>query len=279
MDSTWKPHTGIAVALGILLPPFTFLYINKAKLFWFYLLANIGLSFLDWKIGGYYSVALNLICPIHAYFIVKSYDLSLQRAWYSKAWAIPAILVSIIVPMILVRSFLYEPFSIPASSMSPSINVGDHVIVRKLGFGTYGTYGFTLLGTDLPETQKLDRGKIYVFYPPHKKTPFVKRLVALPGDTIEVQDGKILLNGQVVSEQLMSTQGSKKILQEKLDNNTYSIMKMLDKPTLNFRQAQVPEGHYFFMGDNRNNSSDSRDWGFVSSNNIIGEVVYIFHSS
>ncbi len=276
MEVTWKPKLWVAVILGVLLQPLTFLYINKSRLFWAYFVVVVTASAIDWYLETLYSLIFSIICPLHAYFVVKYYDLSLPRSWYSRWWGILSIYASFLIPVFLIRSFFYEPFSIPGASMSPTLNIGDNIIVKKVGYGTYGTYGVSVLNTDISEDKLLERGKVYVFYPPHTKIPFVKRLIAIPGDTVEVSNGQILLNGQELSKEFIYSNNSGKVYKESLDANSYSIQRFNYHPQYDTEKITLPEKSYFFMGDNRDKSSDSRVWGLVSSSSILGEVVYIF---
>ena len=283
----WKPKGWIAIVVGIFFQSFVFLYVNRPGLFWRYFFTSIGVAGIDYwlhinlaedslfqyvYLNWFYSV----ICSVHAYKIAKYYDTSQFRNWYTRWWAIPSICVSYFISISLFRAFLFEPFSIPASSMSPTINVGDHVIVKKWGFGGYSTYGFKLLNTELSDESLVQRGKIYVFYPPVSESPFIKRLIGLPGDHIEIKGDVISVNGKVLSSVFVADSSNRKIYREQYGNNDYSIQRFPQRPFFINKTMTVPENHYFFLGDNRDNSSDSRVWGPVSGANIVGEVIYVF---
>jgi signal peptidase I len=231
---------------------------------------------IDWYLDGYYGLLFSIVCPVHAYFVIKRHDSSIIRQWYSRWWGIPVIYLSILIPIFVVRSFLYEPFNIPAASMSPTLNPGDYIVVKKLGYGTYGTYGFSLLNTPVSDSRRMVRGKIYVFYPPHGDYPFVKRLIAIPGDTLRLDAERIVLNGKELEISFMYEVDSVRVYEEKLNGVAYEIQRMAYRQRLNVAEFVIPDGSYFFMGDNRDNSADSRSWGLVSTSRIIGEVVYVF---
>ena len=91
LSINWKPKAWIAILLGVILQAFTFLYLNRPKLFWLYFILSCAVSVIDWKYQTLFAAAFSLICPIHAYFIVKIFEYSGERAWYSKWWGIPAI--------------------------------------------------------------------------------------------------------------------------------------------------------------------------------------------
>jgi len=283
----WKPKGWIAILIGIVLQPFVFLYVNRPKLFWIYFTVSsvvIGIDFLlliNMDADSVFkhvnlSWIFFIICPIHAYKITKSYDENQPRNWYTRWWAIPSIYLSFFLPIFLCRVFLFEPFSIPSISMSPSINVGDHVIVKKWGFGGYSTYGIDVIDTGLSGKSLVQRGKVYVFHPPHSKSPFVKRLIGLPGDLIEIKDDAISVNGKILLSELVSNLGKKTIYREENETNSYLIQRFHERFSSITSTITIPENNYFFLGDNRDNSADSRTWGTVSGDDFVGEVVYVF---
>lgn len=283
----WKPKGWIAILIGVVFQPFVFLYVNRPWLFWCYLGASAITTAIDYLLhmnlaeGSLFQYAylgwiFLIVCPAHAYKITKSYDESQPRNWYTRWWAIPSIYVALFLPIFLFRAFLFEPFSIPASSMSPTLNVGDHVIVKKWGFGGYSTYGIDIIDTDLSDKSLVKRGKIYVFYAPNSKKPFVKRLIGLPGDLIKIEDDVISVNGQVLSSEFVSDSSKGKIYREKYGNNSHLIQRLPVRPFSITSTIKVSENHYFFLGDNRDNSADSRIWGTVPGANFVGEVIYVF---
>ncbi|QFT56460.1 signal peptidase I [Microbulbifer sp. THAF38] len=276
MNINWKPKAWIAILLGVFLQAFTFLYLNRPKLFWLYFLLSVTASIVDWKYQTLFSSAFSIICPVHAFFIVKNYEYSIERTWYSKWWGIPAIYISFFTTVFLTRSFLYEPFLFPSASMQPTIHPGNHIIIQKLGYGTYGTYGFSLASKEITSPEGMQRGKLYAFYPPHKDIIFVKRLIALPGDTVSVKGNNITINGSLlITDKIYETE-KMTAYEQQLSGITYRIQRMNLLPSKDMKETVVPEKSYFFMGDNRDNSLDSRYWGYVSSDRIVGEVIHIF---
>lgn len=159
--------------------------------------------------------------------------------------------------------------------MQPTINQGNHIIVQKLGYGTYGTYGVNLVNSEISSTNLMQRGKLYAFYPPNKQNPFVKRLIAIPGDTIAIKGNDIAINGSLLATNLLYETGQVIVYEQQLGNITHSIQRNKMRPSRDMEEVVVPENSYFFMGDNRDNSADSRLWGYVASDSIIGEVVYV----
>jgi signal peptidase I len=272
----WKPKGWIAILIGIFLQPFTFLYVNKVRLFWIYFLIAAALGIIDLYYSSFITISLSVICPLHSYLSIKRYDESLKRNWYSRWWGIPLIYLIMLAPIFIIRSFFYEPYTIPASSMSPSVNLGDFIIIKKWGYRSYGTHGISILDTEVQEKDLIKRGNIYVFYPPHNDKAFIKRLVGMPGDNIEIKQGIISINGKAIESKLISQSFDEDIYEETLDDNTYNIKIMPLRRLLIDVELKVPEDEYFFLGDNRDNSSDSRVWGTVPSSDFVGKLVYIY---
>jgi len=276
LNKFWKPKPWVAVLVGVLLQPMTFLYVQKVKLFWLYFLLTSFIAIIDWYCQVYFTALFSLVCPVHAYVVAKRIEPTDSRKWYSLWWGIPLIYALIITSTFMIRSFFYEPFSIPASSMSPYLNVGDHVIVKKYGFGTYGTYGISIINGTVADDVQLVRGRVYVFYPPHKDgIPFVKRLIGLPGDRVSIGGRSISINDEILPSVLVSVDGGVSIFEESNNGVTYQIQR--SKLTQRPFNIMVPDNQYFFLGDNRDNSSDSRRWGGVQKNRFLGEVVYVLN--
>lgn len=182
-------------------------------------------------------------------------------------------LLIIIIP---VRAFIVEPFSIPSSSMSPTLNPGDTVVIKKWGYGSYGTYGVTLI--DIKPTTTLKHGEVLVFRFPEKETlDYIKRVVGLPGDEIRFAKDILYVNGKAVEQTLLSTddQGLKTIT-EALGDETYNIFLTTNSRWGKTGTWTVPEDSLFVMGDNRHRSNDSRYWGFVPTRNVVGKLVLVF---
>ncbi len=286
LNTQWKPKGWITILIGILLQPFVFLYVNRPKLFWLYLIAEIAVRVIEHLFlqnpaeGGWYSsfylrYIFVLVCPAHAYFIAKNYDVTSVRRWYSRWWGLSGIYAAILVPVVLFRTFLFEPFTIPASSMSPTLNVGDLIVVKKWGFGDYETIGVPIVDTALAEKAIVKRGGIYVFYPPNSAVPFVKRLIGLPGDTVRIEGNEISVNGETFSASLVSDSPTLRLYRESYQDNNYLIQQMPMRPFSVKQKITVPEDQFFFLGDNRDNSADSRVWGTVPGTSFVGEVVFV----
>lgn len=206
-----------------------------------------------------------------------------------KAMAVAAMIA------LTIRTFLFEPFNIPSASMYPSLLIGDYLFVEKYSYG-YSQYSFPLslakfdgrIMNDTPET-----GDVVVFRKPNETaTNYIKRLIGLPGDTVQVKEGRLYINGDMVKREWLGTEqrndgynnnlynkyketlpnGAEHFIYELSDNDNYD----------NTPVYKVPEGHYFMMGDNRDGSLDSRaqhDVGFVPEINLIGRAGWTFYST
>jgi signal peptidase I len=176
----------------------------------------------------------------------------------------------------VLRSFLVEPFQIPSSSMVPTLLVGDYILVNKF------TYGIRLpvVRTKVFEMNEPRRGDVMVFFPPHlNDTYFIKRVVGLPGDRIRYIDKKLYINGEEVSQELLAqlppSRPRYRLKAEQLGESPHEVQNDMLRRNDDFSLTVKP-GHYFMMGDNRDNSSDSRVWGQVPERDIVGKAFAIW---
>lgn len=178
----------------------------------------------------------------------------------------------------VLRSFLFEPFQIPSGSMIPTLEIGDFIAVNKFTYGIREPISNKVL---IPVGQP-KRGDVVVFFPPHAPTTYyIKRLIGEPGDRISYVDHVLTINGQVVSEReierLPAGAPYLRHVKETIDGHEFSTYKHIFPGSLSMRgEWVVPEGQYLFMGDNRDNSSDGRDWGMVSEDKIVGKAVVVW---
>ena len=174
---------------------------------------------------------------------------------------IEAILLAIVIAF-FIRTFVIQAYKIPSGSMKPTLQIGDHILVSKFNYGVNLPFlRSTLIPIGTPK-----RGDILVFiYPEDRSKDFIKRLIGLPGDTIEIRNKKILLNGLPSND----THGVY------MDN---LIIPGSVQPRDNFGPVTVPEDSIFVMGDNRDESYDSRFWGFVKMKDVLGKALIIYWS-
>lgn len=178
--------------------------------------------------------------------------------------------------VLVLRSFLFEPFQIPSGSMLPTLKVGDFILVNKYNYGLR----LPVLGTKMVDIGDPQRGDVMVFkFPENHKINYIKRVVGLPGDRIRYQNKQLFVNGEPMAQKLIAQlpPGSPRIqlLQEQLGEVNHQIYKNI-APSFASNEWVVPAGHYFVMGDNRDNSNDSRFWGYVSDKLVVGKAVYVW---
>ncbi len=220
-------------------------------------------------------------------------DKLLAQPWWLD-WT--AGLFPVIVAVFVLRSFLFEPFKIPSGSMIPTLLIGDLILVNKF------TYGLRLpvANTRITEGTPPARGDVMVFrYPPRPSLDYIKRVVGLPGDEVAYLNKRLTINGKPVSKESLPDFFDKdgmrysKQFEELLGDKRHRLLNDDDRPAFvpgadpfPFREncsytvegvtCKVPAGHYFMMGDNRDNSLDSRYWGFVPEGNIVGKAVFVW---
>jgi signal peptidase I len=192
-------------------------------------------------------------------------------------------LFPILLIVLLFRSFLFEPFKIPSGSMIPSLLIGDFIVVNKYAYGLR----LPVTNTKILSTGEPERGEVVVFrYPVDPRVNFIKRLVGVPGDTISYRDKRLYVNGEPVAVEDMGRYTSDDVkcatpradairYLEKLGDTEHEILVHQNSGSSD-GQWTVPEGHYFVMGDNRDRSNDSRAWGFVPEDHLMGRAVGIW---
>ncbi|MFG6430346.1 signal peptidase I [Roseateles sp. LYH14W] len=300
---TNKPKKWIAVLLGLLFTPAGMLYVGSAGLAVGYFVLTFAVAVAGFVHPAWKSVA-NVVSPIcvivgasHAYVLAKRYPEERSRPPYSRWYGILVAVVCVVVPVIGTRAFFFEPFRMPSSSMLPTLPMGAVMVVKKWGYGSYGTLGLRLARA--PISAPLARADLIVFeFPQDRSVTFVKRLVGLPGDKVTYREGRLSINGDTVPQrstgEYFDTHRDLYLSRhvESLSGNEYSVLTRGDFNVRWARQADfpfsekcvhtaeevtcdVPAGHYFVVGDNRDNSNDSRMWGFVPADHIVGKVVFV----
>lgn len=165
-------------------------------------------------------------------------------------------LIWAVVIALFVRAFFVQAYKIPSSSMEPTLLVGDHILVIKCLYGIR----IPFIGKQLIEFSEPKRGEIVVFvYPRDPKKDFIKRVIGLPGEQVEIRDKRVFISGRPLED-------------------PWGVWEKGEVQRPDFGPVKVPEGHYFVMGDNRDNSMDSRYWGFVPRDNLIGRAFIIYWS-
>ena len=225
--------------------------------------------------------------------VAEARERLLMQPWWLD-WT--AGLFPVICAVFLLRSFLFEPFKMPSGSMIPTLLVGDLILVNKF------TYGIRLpvINKKITEGNPVQRGDVMVFrYPPQPSMDYIKRVVGVPGDEIAYLNKRLTVNGKPVDTTALpdffdaDAMRYFKQFDEQLGAQRHRIIVNPDAPAFvqgasNFAgregcrysvegvTCKVPEGHYFMMGDNRDNSLDSRYWGFVPEANIVGKAFFVW---
>jgi signal peptidase I len=215
-------------------------------------------------------------------------------------------LFPVIAVVFVLRSFLFEPFKIPSGSMIPTLHVGDLILVNKFHYGVR----LPVINTKLTEGNAVQRGDVMVFrYPPKPSLDYIKRVIGVPGDEVAYLNKQLTINGQLVIKAPRADffeQDSMRYItqfEEKLPlgstpaemnaQRSHLLLNDKDRPsfipgsedfafkdnchyTVEGVTCKVPAGHYFMMGDNRDNSLDSRYWGFVPEKNIVGKAFFVW---
>ncbi|NVD96845.1 signal peptidase I [Massilia sp. BJB1822] len=223
------------------------------------------------------------------------------RPWYSSAASLIGISVLVVLADSGVRNFLYIPFKAASDAMAPALQAGDKVVVQKYGYGHYTILG-TRLGTQTP-TEPIRRGDILVFDAPAavpKDNIYLMRVVGLPGDRIVYRNKELFINDQRTrlrpDGEYLLDDGLRPLqrMRNQLDGTAFSTIEDPNKPAIKekprdfpFRDhcsysetelhCEIPPGHYYLLGDNRDNSNDSRYWGFLPASHIVGKVVKTLH--
>ena len=205
-------------------------------------------------------------------------------------------LFPVIAVVFLLRSFLFEPFKIPSGSMIPTLQIGDLILVNKFHYGLR----LPVLNAKITDGQPVQRGDVMVFrYPPKPSVDYIKRVIGIPGDEVAYLNKTLTLNGKPVPAESLPDYFDESVMRyfkhqkENLPGKTHQIIQDSERPAMiagadefAYRDhcrysvegvvCKVPPGHYFMMGDNRDNSLDSRYWGFVPDANIVGKAFFVW---
>ncbi|MBO7484027.1 MAG: signal peptidase I [Alphaproteobacteria bacterium] len=216
---------------------------------------------------------------------LKNEEKKEKSGWKGFFWAILLALA--------IRSFAFEPYNIPSSSMLPSLLIGDYLFITKFDYG-YSRHSFPLSLPIIPKGRVFyvepKQGDVVVFKkPPENKVDYIKRIIGLPGDTVQMKSGQLYINGDIVpkkelGEEYWDTEGGKNHYTrylETLPNGVEHLIYELGDNTKydETEEVFVPQGYFFVMGDNRDNSLDSRYFGLVPMENLEGKARIIFYST
>jgi signal peptidase I len=278
----WRPNRWIAALLSVVITPWGLFYVQRAKLAVGYLmlasaLQIVLLATLFWGVADGIGLGVGVLgwvvtigAAVHAFRIAKASPATSTRRWYSRWSALVGIPLTFVAVVFLVRAFLYEPFRLPSESMHPTLPEGSLVFVQKFGYGDYSTFGITLVRAR--PTAAVTRGDLVLFrLSTDPKTVYLKRVIGLPGDRIECRSQGLIINGTPVPRQLEARDGGYQYATEIIDGRPASIALLPDRWSMEC-DVSVPEDHYFVLGDSRDNSRDSRHFGTVPRENLVGGV-------
>jgi signal peptidase I len=210
-------------------------------------------------------------------------EVSKKRSFY-KEWVEPFLIAAIVA--LFIRQFVVEAFKIPSGSMIPTLTIGDHLLVNKFVYGPR----IPFMDTRIFTWQVPQRGDIIVFkYPENEDKNFIKRVIGLPGDKIQITSGRLFINDRIVpitptrppadsTVEEGPSFGKPMFYEEQLGTVEHRIQYLMDQSGRNEGPWLVPRNSVFVMGDNRDNSQDSRVWGFVKFNKILGRAFIIYWS-
>ena len=187
----------------------------------------------------------------------------------------------IVLIVLVLRSFLIEPFRIPSGSMMPTLLIGDFILVNKFAYGVR----LPVLHDKVLEVGEPQRGDVVVFrFPSDPSLDYIKRVIGLPDDTIKYIGKQLYINGAKIKQTPLgryhgigrgaNMTGALHSVED-LPNGEHNILTMRERPALN-GEFVIPQGHYFAMGDNRDNSNDSRYWGMVPEANLVGKAFFVW---
>lgn len=247
-----------------------------------------GLQLVSW--------AFALACAMQARHAAMKFPAEGVRRWYSRWYGLLVVAGLMLAAVGAVRAFLWEPFRVPAGSMQPTVAPGASVLVGKWGYGHYDAYGFFLMHRSPSAT--LRRGDLLVFDVPQLRgIKYVKRVIGLPGDVLVYEDKQLQINGEALIYEVRPDYVDAAVGKfyarraERLDGRVHDVMLDRGLPPLlpsvgkdvpscqlaapHRLVCKVPQGHVFMMGDNRDNSLDSRYLGPIPLENIVGKVLRI----
>jgi len=285
-SSDWTPVPWLAAVLSLLITPLGLLYVQRPRLAAGYLgvvvAAAITSALSMWAFGSeplsellsVVPLVIAITCAVHSFRLARRQLPTSQRAWYSRWYGLVGIPAALFAIVFAVRAFLYEPFRIPSASMHPTIPAGSLVIIRKFGFGQYGTFGIQLWRR--PATVSIARGDIVVHRSPSDPSVMhIRRVVGVPGDHVQYRDRQLVINEQPVPVRIVRDEGEYRYAIETLDGREITVAFMPGRPFKEFDQV-LPPGEYALFGDSRDNARDSRFGGLTRQDDIVGRVENVF---
>lgn len=219
-----------------------------------------------------------------AYFLWRRLDSQADEHGLARWLGTLGSLFPVLFIVVSVRSFVFEPFKIPSGSMMPTLLIGDFIAVNKWSYGLR----LPISNTKILEVGEPQRGDVMVFrYPKDPEVNYIKRVIGLPGDEITYRSKLLFINGEPMPQEQIGMwigEGQNRnpsgrrpqLFTEELAGISHEVVIYPDRPDVSSQTWTVPEGHYFVMGDNRDQSLDSRSWGFVPEDHLVGKATRIW---
>ena len=306
MESTetyQKPSRKIAAALGFFIPPVGMLYVARPGRATVYLALIAAIATGDllvlrerhW-VPQAVGLFVAIVCAVQAFRFARDFR-EIKRPWYSHGPGLIVVIVALAGLALGARAFVVETFRVESASMQPSIGPGNRLIVKKWGYGNYGAFGIRFATAGI--SSEVSRGDVVVLESPEDRSvTSAKRIVGLPGDQVAYFSRRLWVNDREAPRKRIGDYAQKNRAAglpqylERLDGGEYPVLIEADAPafvppakpfpfldhctfTKEGMSCRVPREHYFVLGDNRDNSADSRVWGFVPAVNIVGKVLLI----
>lgn len=236
-----------------------------------------------------YSLILTSLMLITAlfwvlYFVLQKKDASFEDTSLGKWLGTLGSLFPVLLIVVGLRSFVFEPFKIPSGSMMPTLLIGDFIVVKKYSYGLR----LPVTNTKILDTGEPERGDVMVFrYPEDPNVNYIKRVVGLPGDEVTYRNKVLFINGELMAQEQLGMwigEGRNRnppgrrpqLFSEDLGGVEHEIVIYPDQPGRRVQTWTVPDGHYFVLGDNRDQSLDSRAWAFVPEDHLVGKATRIW---
>ncbi len=270
------PNRWFAAVIGVLVPPLAFVYLSRWRWVLVYFLAMLAAGWANLTLAGRgapsgLGLLVSAAAAVQAFILARRVRFDGRRRWFNTWWGTLSLPLAFVLVVFTTRAFLFDLFRIPSSSMAPTLQPGGYAVMQRWGYGVYGAFGLTLHETEVTERTPPRRGELFVFRPPQMLGQlFVMRVIGLPGDHIQYENKQLVLNGEPLPT-VFGNDGEQAT--EKLNEQRYSVQySMTDGPGRRFDYV-VPDGHFFVMGDNRDNSHDSRYLGMIPAKDMIGKIV------
>lgn len=230
-----------------------------------------------------FDFALVLVYAVAICFVIWLVDLLFLRKKRQAEGADEPVVVEyansflpVLAIVLVIRSFIFEPFQIPSGSMIPTLKIGDFILVNKFAYGLR----LPVVGTLIVPNGEPENGDVMVFYAPHNRVYYIKRVIGVPGDIVELRNKELTINGKKADRKLLAkfNQGllNVRLYEEDLAGKKHQMQTIAQGTRYSDGRWEVPEGNYLMMGDNRDNSLDSREWGYVPEDNIVGKATTVW---